>query len=160
MIVVLILTVLALFGGFYSFYAASSSSIYTYLGGIALVIAGILMKSLFDLFTVRRREKKEGIKLLKALLMECEKNLELIESKKIRWSQVHFDVVSYTTAREKTALTTLPSALLKQIEESYKLVSEIEKRKLRAFDKTTDMMLEKLAEELPKVIKELKKITV
>ena len=40
--------------------------------------------------------------------------------------------------------------------EAYELISEIEKRKF-PFDKTTEMMLEKLAQGLPKVTKELKK---
>ena len=90
------------------------------------------------------------------MLVECEENLKLVESKKIRWPQVHFNVASFTTAGEKTALSHLTFTLQEQIVETYKLISEIEKRKFRAFDKTTEMMLEKLAKVLPKAIEELK----
>ncbi len=94
--------------------------------------------------------------LLKELMKECVGNLELVESEKIRWPQVHFEMDSYTDANEKTALNGLPSQLHRQIVESYRVISEIEKRKFRAFDKTTDMMLKKLARALPEIIRELK----
>jgi hypothetical protein len=155
-VAVLILIVFALWSGFYLFHVESSPSLYTYLGGIVLVVAGFLMKFLFDLLMVNRKKKREKIELLRELLIECEENLELVESKKIRWPQVHFNVTSYTAAREKTALNYLTSALHEQIVEAYQLISEIEKRKFRAFDKTTDTMLEKLASMLPEVVKELK----
>ncbi len=153
-IAIVILIVLALVVGFYSFNVEASSSIYTYLGGIVLIFAGVLVKVLFDLLMVRRKEKEET-KLLKDLMRECEENLELVESKKIRWPQVHFDVTSYTTAREKRVLSGFSSELQTQIVEIYKLISEIEKQKFRAFDKNTDLLLERLAKALPKIIKEL-----
>jgi len=155
-IAILVLIALALVCGFYSAYVEPSPSIYMFLGGIALVIAGVLMKFFFDLIMVRRKEKKEEVKFLNDLLMECEGNLELVESKKIRWSQVHFDMASYEMIRKKAILTGFSPALRKQIVEVYQLISEIEKRKFRAFDKTTDVMLEELAQALSKVTKELK----
>jgi len=153
---VLILIALALWSGVYLLHVESSPSIYTYLGGIVLIIAGFLMKILSDMFMIKRKKKREKIELLKNLLVECEENLKLVESKKIRWPQVHFNVASYTTAMEKTAFSYLISSLHEQVVEAYRLISEIERRKFRAFDKTTDMMLEKLAEALPTVIEELK----
>ena len=153
---VLILIALALWSGVYLLHVESFPSIYTYLGGIVLIIAGFLMKILYDLLMIKQKRKREKIELLKNLLVECEENLKLVESKKIRWPQVHFNVASFTTAGEKTALNYLTFTLQEQIVEAYKLISEIEKRKFRAFDKTTEIMLEKLAEVLPKAIEELK----
>jgi len=154
-IAILVSIILALVGGFYSAYVEPSPSIFTYLGGIALVVAGVLMKFFFDLLMFKNKEKKEEIRLLSDLLMECEGNIGLVESKKIRWSQVHFDVDSYNLAREKAMLSSLTSELRKQIVEVYQLISEIEKRKYRAFDNKTDVMLEELAQALPKIIREL-----
>ena len=119
-------------------------------------MVGVLMKSFFDHLIVKRKEKKEEIKVLKNLLMECEGNLELIRNKKIQWPQVHFSIISYNIVKEKEMLSGFSSKLHKQIEASYQLVSEIEKRKFRAFDQKTDMMLEKLAQILSEVIEELK----
>lgn len=153
----LISIVLALTGGLYLIYLEPSPSIYTHLGVIALIIAGVSMKSFFDHLIVKRKEKKEQMKALKDLLMECEGNLELIMNKKIQWPQVHFSIILYNIVKEKAMLSGFSSKLHKQIEESYQLVSEIEKRKFRAFDQKTDMMLEKLAQILSEVIEELKR---
>lgn len=152
-----VLIVVLLTGGFYSYYWESSPTIQKYLGGAAFVAAGILIKSLSDFFVVSRREKELKTKVLKDLLKECTRNLELIESNKIRWPQVHFDVISFETAGEKTALSSVAPVLHTQIVESYQLVSEIEKRKFSAFDKKTDKTLEKLAAALPTIIEELEK---
>jgi hypothetical protein len=154
-IALLVLIILALAGGFYSAYVEPSPSIFTYLRGIALVVAGVLIKIFFDLLMVKKGERREGIKILSDLLIECEGNLRLVESKKIRWSQVHFDVDSYKLAKEKATFSSLASELRKQILEVYKLISEIEKRKFRGFDNKTDVMLEELAQVLPKIIREL-----
>ena len=156
LIATLISIALALIGGLYSIYLEPSPSIYTHLGVIALIMVGVLMKSFFDHLIVKRKEKKEEIKVLKNLLMECEGNLELIRNKKIQWPQVHFSIISYNIVKEKEMLSGFSSKLHKQIEASYQLVSEIEKRKFRAFDQKTDMMLEKLAQILSEVIEELK----
>lgn len=156
LLVVFILTAVLLYFGFYSFYV-EPSSVYTYIAGVDLIVAGFLMKYLFDFFMVKKKEKRKKMGLLKELLKECVGNLELVESEKIRWPQVHFEMDSYKAANGKTALKGLPSPLRGQIATSYQVISEIEKRKFRAFDKTTDMMLKKLARALPEIIEELKR---
>jgi len=151
----LISIVLAFTGGLYLIYLEPSLSIYTHLGVIALIIAGVSMKSFFDHLIVKRKEKKEETKVLKDLLMECEGNLELIRNKKIQWPQIHFSIISYNEVKERAMLDNFSSEFHKQIVEVYQLISEIEKQKFRAFDQKTDVMLEKLAQILLEVIKEL-----
>jgi len=153
---ILISIIIALIGGLYSIYLEPSPSIYTHLGVIALIIAGVLMKFFFDHLIVSRKEKKEETKVLKDLLMECEGNLELIRNKKIQWSQVHFSIISYGMVKEKATLGHFSSELQRRIIEVYQLISAIEKRKFRAFDQKTDILLEKLAQTLSEVIRELK----
>jgi len=152
----LILMALLVLIGSYLLQVESSPSVYDYFGGVAFVIVGFLIKFSIDLVQVRRQKKREKMGLIEDLLNECQENLGLIESKKIKWPQIHFKVASYTLAREKAALSHLSSALQEQIGETYKHISEIERRKIRTFDETTDMMLETLFQALLGVIDELK----
>ncbi len=151
----LILLVFTLAAGFLSLHIDASPSIYTVLGGASLVVAGVSAKLLFDLLMARRRERELQVKLLKELLMEYRRNFELTKSKKIQWPQVHFDVASYRNVNEKALLKHLAGALRRKIVESHRLISDIEKRKFKAFDKETDVMLERLVELFPQIIREL-----
>jgi hypothetical protein len=155
-IAALMLTALALIGGFYALSLEQSPSISTYLGGIVLVFAGLLMKFLLDISVDLRKTKEAKISLLGDLLTECEGNLELVTSQKIRWPQVHFKVNSYKAAEEKTLLTVLSSDSKTRMVEAYGLISQIEKRKFTTFDTATDTMLERLAQILPQIIFELR----
>ena len=155
-IAALMLAVLALISGFYALSLEQSSSIYTYLGGTALVFAGLMIKSLLDISINLRKTKEERISLLGDLLTECEGNLELVTSQKIRWPQVHFKVNSYRAAEEGTLLSVLSSDSKTRIVEAYRLISQIEKRKFTTFDRATDTMLERLNQILPLIISELR----
>ncbi len=152
---VFIVTAIALTGGFYAL--SLEPPFYTYLGGIALVCAGILMKYLLDISRELRKTKEEKISLLEDLLVECEENLELVTSQKIRWPQVHFKVNLYKAAEEITLLNDLSSDSKTRIVEAYQLISQIEKRKFTTFDTATDRMLQRLAQILPQTISELRK---
>lgn len=151
----LILLVFTLAAGFLALHIDASPSIYTVLGGASLVVAGVSAKFLFDLLMARRQEKELQLRLLKSLLMEYKRNFELAKSKKIQWPQVHFEVASYRNVNEKALLNHLADALRSKIAESHRLISEIEKRKFKAFDKETEVMLERLVGLFPQIIGEL-----
>lgn len=151
-----IVAALALIVGFYALSLEPLPSFYTYLGGIVLVCAGILVKYLLDISLELRKSKEEKIGLLEDLLAECEENLELVTSQKIRWPQVHFKVNSYRAAEERELLSALSSDSKTRIVEAYQLISQIEKRKFTTFNTATDRMLERLTQHLPRIISELK----
>ena len=120
------------------------------------MFAGLMMKSLLDISTGLRKTKEEKVSLLGDLLTECEGNLELVTSQKIRWPQVHFKVNSYKAAEDRALLSVLSSDSRTQIVEAYQLISQVEKRKFTTFDTATDTTLERLAQILPQIISELR----